>query len=101
MKKITLLVLFAFFFPACGMQHPIQTATHYRTLTPPEYYSQTHPASFSPSPERNFSPNTGNEEVENTIPETKGDRLNVALIGILAGLAAVAGTVVPIVVLKK
>lgn len=85
------------------MQHPVQTASRfYQHQTPPEYYSQARPAGFSPDSETpNLLKGGNREEVENTFPEHKSERLNVALIGVLAGLVTVAGVVVPLVVLNK
>ncbi len=79
------------------MQHPVQTARSYykKQMTPPEYYSKIRPVSFSPTS------GSAASESDSTIPETKNDRMNVALIGILAGAVVVAGIVVPIVLLNK
>jgi len=86
-KKIALVVLLCLPLQACGMHARAVKTTQefYSKLTPPEYYGNV---------------KTVATESDQRVPETKEDRMNVALIGTLAGLVAVAGVVVPLVLLK-
>lgn len=108
-KKISVFVLATFIFSSCGFRTQIHDAHNvYRQLkenaasSPPEYYAQAEPASFSPE----NLPDT--ENISSGLKATQSDtrdghekKTQYILIGTLAGLALVAGIVIPIVLLKK
>jgi len=108
-KKISFVLLLTFLFPACGFHTQIQDAQNvYRKLkentseTPPEYYSHVKPASYSPdSSSEGGSSHLGNQATESDTKDSHEHKTQYVLIGTLAGLALVAGIVIPIVVLKK
>ncbi len=87
-KKFALLLLLCLPLQACGLHAKAVKTTQdfYSKLTPPEYYGNVK--------------TVATESDQRGQPETKEDRLNVALIGTLAGIIAVAGVVVPLVLLK-
>ncbi len=105
MKILSFFVLVLFFFAtACGVNRPVQSSKNLELpLTPYQYYSHTIPVGY-PSAAQATSwkpPHSSPAEFENAIPETKSERRNVAIIGVLAGLLAVGGVVVPLVLINK
>gem|GEM_PF-2306692 len=107
-RKISYLVLASFFFSSCGFKTPLHDARNiYRQLerqsraqTPPDYYGQAKPASFSPLGSEGVKGFSGTES-DNRGHEGPSDKSHYIIIGTLAGLALVAGIVIPIVLLKK
>ncbi len=108
-KKISLFLLFPFLFTACGFRTPVHDARNiYRQLkennasSPPEYYAQAQPASFSPDSEADSSSLPfASKATESDSRDGHEKKTQYILIGTLAGLALVAGIVIPIVLLKK
>lgn len=108
-KKISLLLLVAFGLSSCGFKTPIHDARNvYRqlkqnneSLTPPEYYGQAQPASFSPEDAGEAGEIHGSKATETDSRDGHEHKTQYILIGTLAGLALVAGIVIPIVLLKK
>jgi len=101
MRILSLVVLTSFLLASCGFKHPVQTAMRAKpTATPSEFYGQARPASFSPSSSSPFPGQQKAESGDSTFPETKSEKTHVAVIGVLAGLLVVAGTVVPIVLTR-
>ncbi len=108
-KKISVLILVTFFFSSCGFHTQVHDARNiYRQLkenaatTPPEYYAQAKPASFSGDsiPDLDNYPK-GSKATESDSRDGHEKKTQYILIGTLAGLALVAGIVIPIVLLKK
>ncbi len=108
-KKISCLLLFTFFFSSCGFHTQIQDARNiYHKLkentadTPPEYYAQAKPASFSPdSVSDSENIHSGSKATETDPRDSHEHRTQYILLGTLAGVALIAGIIIPIVVLKK
>ena len=93
-KMISLFSLL-FFFSHCAYgpsMHSSYRSYQNTQQKPLEYYSQVKPASFTAQPK---------SEPDELRPDTKGDKARNVIIGTLAGLALVAGIVVPVLVLKK
>ncbi len=109
-KKISALVLFVFLFSSCGFHTQIQDARNiYHQLkentsdTPPEYYAKAKPASFSPD-STSDSDNImkgASKATETDTRDSHDHKTQYILLGTLAGVALIAGIVIPIVVLKK
>lgn len=107
-KKISCLLLFTFFFSSCGFHTQVHEARNiYRQLkentanTPPEYYAQAKPASFSPDSPDPKNIHLGSKATETDSRDGHEHKTQYIIIGTLAGLALVAGIVIPIVLLKK
>ncbi len=107
-KKISVLLLVAFFFSSCGFHTQVHDAKNiYRQLkentasTPPEYYAQAQPANFSPDSSSNPENIHGSHATETDSRDGHEHKTQYIIIGTLAGLALVAGIVIPIVLLKK
>lgn len=107
-KKISFLILGCFLLTSCGFHTQIQDARNvYHKLkenaseTPPEYYAKAKPASFSPdsiSDSDNTHP--GSKATESDSRDGHEHKTQYIIIGTLAGVALVAGIVIPLVIIK-
>lgn len=108
-KKISLLLLLSFGLTSCGFRTPIHDARNvYRHLdqkskgmTPPEYYGEAKPANFSPdSSSDSEDSGLSSKATQSDSRDGHDKKSQYIIIGTLAGLALVAGIVIPIVLIK-
>lgn len=86
MRNLSIIVLFFFLMTGCGsMQSPMQTAASYHSTTP-----------SSPK----YSSSNSMDATDSMNPEPKSDKVGIALLATLGGLLAIAGIVVPLVLIK-
>ncbi len=82
MRILSMIVLAFFLMTGCGsMQSPMQTAASYHSTSSPS------------------SSNHANA-TDSMDPEPKSDKVGIALLATLGGLLAIAGIVVPLVLIK-
>lgn len=111
MKLFSLLFFILFFAQACALPQSFKSA-HRRSvlkptekknaqfLSPEEYYQNIEPVRFSGPGFESWSRRSG-MEVDNQLPEDKSEKRQAIVMGVLAGIALVAGVTVPIILLTK
>lgn len=109
-KKTSFLLLLIFTLSSCGFRTPIHDARNIyhqldeksKGMTPPEYYGQAKPAGFSPEASSDSeSPSFASKATESDSRDGHEKKSQYIIIGTLAGLALVAGIVIPVVLLKN